>query len=113
MTACNHPDMPTQPLAWTPCFICEFRRGWGREQQRHLTDMRELWWAEGFGMEGTVIEMEMRVLVRGGATMDDFFHGMVAMGRARDVWDPWSYVRAVMLRRAAQRHQDAVMEDHL
>lgn len=50
-----------------------------------------------------VERFELRILLRGGVTADDMRHALDAWSRSHRVTDDWGYLRAVMLRRAADR----------
>lgn len=46
---------------------------------------------------------EFRLLLRGGVTAGDVQHALDAWGRTYHINDDWGWLRAVMLRRAADR----------
>lgn len=50
-----------------------------------------------------ITQAELDILLRGGVTPDDVHHAIAAYFRAYRVDDDWGYLRAVMLRRAADR----------
>lgn len=71
--------------------------------------IRERWNAAPYGGFSTLEQgEELWLLCMGGVTRADYAVALAALQNARDVWDPWAYMRTVMIRTRSVRTAEEV-----